>query len=100
MTEAVGLFWSSAKRDFFGMARCTRLCWISSRLLIVRVSSPWRARCRLSCWTNSVTPRFFVSKISNPTPPPFGRPEAASSSRSCDTCSPGTEIVSPPGESW
>jgi hypothetical protein len=44
MTEAVGFFWSSENRDFFGITRWTRLCCISSRLLIVRVSSPWRAR--------------------------------------------------------
>jgi len=44
MTEAVGFLWSSAKRAFFGMTMWTRLDWISSRLLMVLESSPWRAR--------------------------------------------------------
>ncbi|GAO05573.1 hypothetical protein PSR1_04487 [Anaeromyxobacter sp. PSR-1] len=66
---------------------------------MVRASSPSVARRRFTFCVNSETPRSPRSKISNPTPPPRGRPAPASSRRASYTRDAGTASAEPPASS-
>ena len=68
-----------------------------ARPRMVRASSPSSARSRFtSCWKGVVVRLSPRSKISQPTPPPAGRPSRASSSRRRGTWSAGASTWVPP----
>ncbi len=78
-TTAATALWSSSRYSpFSGSVMWTRAERTEARRPTVRASSPSIARRRFTRWVNSDTPRSPRSKISKPTPPPRGRPIAAS----------------------
>ena len=68
-----------------GSVMCTRADRTDASRQMVRASSPSMARRRFTRWVNSETPRSPRSKISKPTPPPRGSPDAASIRRTSCT---------------
>ena len=73
-----------------GMATCTRARSTDSSCSMLRASSPWSARWKLTRFTKSDTPKPVSSKISKPGDPPPGRPRPARRMRASCTCTAGT----------
>ena len=85
---------SREKASRRGSTRWTRAVRTPERPRMVRASSPSRARSRFtSCWKGVVVRLSARSKISQPTPPPAGRPSRARVSRSRGTWSTGARML-------